>query len=201
MNTKFTTKSQEALAAALQNAAASGHPKLEPAHLLIALLEQPGGVAPALLQALGSNPEAVIQRGRALLAALPTASGSAVANPDASRATHTVLAKAGEEAQALGDEYVSTEHLLIGLTQDSQTGAALSDQGATRQALVDALPRVRGNAKVTSADPEGTYNALEQYGTDLTEAAREGKIDPIIGRDSEIRRVVQVLSRRTKNNP
>src|SRR5690625_3792260 len=201
MNTKFTTKSQEALAAALQNAAASGHPKLEPAHLLIALLEQPGGVAPALLQALGGNPETVIQRGRALLAALPTASGSAVANPDASRATHTVLAKAGEEAQALGDEYVSTEHLLIGLTQDSQTGAALSDQGATRQALVDALPRVRGNAKVTSADPEGTYNALEQYGTDLTEAAREGKIDPIIGRDSEIRRVVQVLSRRTKNNP
>lgn len=201
MNTKYTTKSQEALAQALQNAAAAGHPNLEPAHLLLALLDQPGGVAPALLQALGVNQEAVKQRAHALLAALPQVSGSAVANPDASRATHSVLAKAGEEARALGDDYVSTEHLLMGLTQDSHVGSALSEFGATRSAIVDALPRVRGNANVTSPDPEGTYNALEQYGTDLTEAAREGKLDPIIGRDSEIRRVVQVLSRRTKNNP
>ncbi len=201
MNTKLTTKSQEALAAALQAAAADGQPKLEPVHLLRALIEQPGGVAGALLEALGVNAETVKQRAHALIQTLPKVSGSAVASPDASRATHAVLAKASEEATALGDEYVSTEHLLLGLAADSQIGTLLSDLGAPRDAIADALPRVRGNARVTTADPEGTYNALEKYGTDLTESARAGKIDPIIGRDSEIRRVVQVLSRRTKNNP
>src|SRR5699024_12188060 len=108
---------------------------------------------------------------------------SACAAPDARRATTAVLAKASEEATALGDEYVSTEHLLLGLAADSQIGTLLSDLGAPRDAIADALPRVRGNARVTTADPEGTYNALEKYGTDLTESARAGKIDPIIGRD------------------
>src|SRR5699024_4410883 len=167
---------------------------------LLALIDQPGGVAGGVLDALGVNREAVKQRAHALLAALPKVSGSAVASPDASRSTHAVLAKASEEASALGDEYVSTEHLLLGLAADGQIGPLLADLGAPREAILDALPRVRGNARVTSPDPEGTYNALEKYGTDLTESARAGKIDPIIGRDSEIRRVVQVLSRRTQNN-
>ncbi len=201
MNIRLTTKSQEALSAALQSVAADGGPKLEPAHLLLALLDQPGGVAGAILDALGVNREEIARRTRALIAALPRVSGSAVASPDASRATSAVLAKANEEAGALGDEYVSTEHLLLGLAGDGQIGGMLAELGATRESIADALPQVRGNARVTTPDPEGTYNALEKYGTDLTEAAREGKIDPIIGRDSEIRRVVQVLSRRTKNNP
>lgn len=201
MNTKLTTKSQEALAAAMQMAAAGGHPKLEPVHLLLALLADPAGVAVGVLDALGVNRHEVATRGQALLAAMPKASGSSVANPDASRQTHVVLAKASEEASALGDEYVSTEHLLLGLAADSKIGELLTTMGASRDAILDALPRVRGNARVTTPDPEGTYNALEKYGTDLTEAARAGKIDPIIGRDAEIRRVVQVLSRRTKNNP
>src|SRR5699024_3561907 len=147
---------------------------------LLALIDQPGGVAGALLDALGVNAEAVKQRAHALIATLPKVSGSAVASPDASRGTHAVLAKAGEEATALGDEYVSTEHLLLGLAADGQIGPMLTELGASRDAIADALPRVRGNARVTTPDPEGTYNALEKYGTDLTEAARAGKIDPII---------------------
>ncbi|GAA4419290.1 ATP-dependent chaperone ClpB [Georgenia halophila] len=202
MDTKLTTKSQEAIASAIQSASTAGNPQLEPVHVLASLLEQDGGVAGALLDAVGADRGAISQRVNAALATLPGASGSSVAQPQTSRATMTVITDAGNEAQTLGDEYVSTEHLLIALAAStSPAGEILRGAGAERDALLDALPSVRGSAKVTSPDPEGTYKALEKYGNDLTSAAREGKLDPVIGRDGEIRRVVQVLSRRTKNNP
>ncbi|MPV51388.1 ATP-dependent chaperone ClpB [Pseudactinotalea sp. HY160] len=201
MDTKLTTKSQEAVAAALQQAVAAGHPQLEPIHLLSALLSQQGGVAGALVDAIGVNRAELDRRVAAQVAVLPTASGSTVNQPEASRALMSVINAAGSEATSLGDEFVSTEHLLIGMTADGPIGEMLRGLGVTRDGLRDALPQVRGNTRVTSADPEGTYQALEKYGTDLTEFARSGRLDPIIGRDGEIRRVVQVLSRRTKNNP
>ncbi len=202
MTDKLTTKSQEAIAAALQTATQAGNPTLEPVHLLAALVAQEGGVAAGLLQAVGADPRTVHSRANASVAALPGASGASVAQPQASRTMMTVISTAGEEASALGDEYVSTEHLLMALAASSSpAGDILRTLGASRDQLAAALPAVRGSGKVTSPDPEGTYNALEKYGRDMTREAREGKLDPVIGRDSEIRRVVQVLSRRTKNNP
>jgi len=202
MDAKFTTKAQEALGDAIQQASAAGNPQLEPAHLLNALLTQDGGVANALLDAVGADRTALGRSVRAALVGLPAATGTAVAQPTASRATAAALEAAQGEARALGDEYVSTEHLLIGVAAgQSGMADALRAQGASREALVAALPTVRGSGRVTSPNPEGTFKALEQYGNDLTAAARDGKLDPVIGRDSEIRRVVQVLSRRTKNNP
>ncbi|WP_129338448.1 ATP-dependent chaperone ClpB [Cellulomonas endophytica] len=202
MDVKYTTKSQEALGDALSQASAAGHPQLEPAHLANALLGQEGGVAAALLDAVGADRTALGRSVRATLVNLPHASGSAVARPVPSRALSVALEAASSEARTLGDDYVSTEHLLLGLAAgQSGVADALRAQGATREALVAALPGVRGSARVTSPNPEGTYKALEQYGVDLTQRARDGKLDPVIGRDAEIRRVVQVLSRRTKNNP
>jgi ATP-dependent Clp protease ATP-binding subunit ClpB len=202
MDTKFTTMSQQAIGDAIQSASAAGNPQLEPVHLLAALLQQERGVAVGLLDAVGADAQAVGQRVRAALVALPQASGASTAQPSASRAMATVLDLASKEAQGLGDEYVSTEHLLIAVAAGQSPAAQiLSDAGATADALRSALPAVRGSGRVTSPNPEGTYKALEQYGTDLTQQARDGKLDPVIGRDAEIRRVVQVLSRRTKNNP
>ncbi|MFE5337556.1 ATP-dependent chaperone ClpB [Isoptericola sp. NPDC056573] len=202
MDIKLTTMSQQALGDAVQSASAAGNPQLEPVHLLQALLQQSGGVAVGLLDAVGANAQQIGQRARAALVALPQASGSAVAQPAPSRAMSAVLENAGKEAEALGDEYVSTEHLLIALAAGQSAAAqALTEAGATADALRAALPAVRGSSRVTSPNPEGTYKALEQYASDLTQRARDGKLDPVIGRDSEIRRVVQVLSRRTKNNP
>ena len=202
MDTKLTTKSQEALAAAVQAATGAGNPQLEPVHLIQALLAQQEGVAVALLEAVGADRAALSRRVQGAATALPAAAGSSVSQPQMSRALVTVITAAQDEAKALGDEYVSTEHLLLGLAKDTgAVGEALRGAGASRDQLLAALPQVRGSAKVTSPDPEGTFQALEKYGVDLTAAAREGKIDPIIGRDTEIRRVVQVLSRRTKNNP
>ncbi len=202
MEPTFTTKSQEAIAAALRSAAAAGNPALEPVHLLEALLAQPGGVAGGLVDAVGVDRSALDRRLAAVRATLPSASGGSVAQPSPSRATSAVVTAAKSEADALGDEYVSTEHLLLGIAAGSSPAAeALRAVGADRDALTAALPAVRGSARVTSPDPEGTFKALEQYGVDLTAAARDGKLDPVIGRDAEIRRVVQVLSRRTKNNP
>ena len=199
---KLTTKSQEAIAAAIAQASSAGNPQIEPVHVLAALLEQDGGVANGLLDAVGADRTALSQRVSAALATLPGASGSSVAQPQTSRATMTMITDAGREANTLGDEYVSTEHLLVALAAStSPAGEILRAAGADRDRLLAALPNVRGSAKVTSADPEGTYQALEKYGTDMTQSAREGKLDPVIGRDAEIRRVVQVLSRRTKNNP
>ncbi|GAB3103241.1 ATP-dependent chaperone ClpB [Isoptericola nanjingensis] len=202
MDIKLTTMSQQALGDAVQSASAAGNPQLEPVHLLQALLQQSGGVAVGLLDAVGANTQQIGQRARAALVALPQASGSAVAQPAPSRATSAVLENAAKEAEALGDEYVSTEHLLVALAAGQSAAAqALTEAGATADALRAALPAVRGSSRVTSPNPEGTYKALEQYGSDLTQRARDGQLDPVIGRDSEIRRVVQVLSRRTKNNP
>ena len=202
MDAKLTTRTQEALGDAIQQASAAGNPQLEPVHLLSALLAQQDGIAAGLLEAVGVDRGALGRRVRAALVALPAASGSAVAQPAPSRATSAVLDAARTEAQALGDEYISTEHLLLGLAAGgSAAGDALRAVGATRDILLAALPAVRGSGHVTSPNPEGTYKALEKYGVDLTQSARDGKLDPVIGRDNEIRRVVQVLSRRTKNNP
>src|SRR5690554_6866565 len=201
MDQKFTVKAQEAIAEAIASASAAANPQLEPSHLLAALLSQEGGVAVGLLDAVGADKADLGRRTRAALVALATRSSPA-GQPKASRATGAVLDSARKEAEALGDEYISTEHLLLGIAAGSDAAAqALQSAGATRDALAAALPTVRGSSRVTSPNPEGTYKALEQYGVDLTEVAREGKLDPVIGRDEEIRRVVQVLSRRTKNNP
>ncbi|UJP40838.1 ATP-dependent chaperone ClpB [Cellulomonas palmilytica] len=202
MDAKLTTRSQEALGSAIQSASAAGNPQLEPAHILDALLQQEGGVANGLLDAVGADRGALGRAVRGILVNLPSSSGSTVAQPNASRATSAAIEAANAEARTLGDDYVSTEHLLIGLAAgQSGVADALRAAGASRDALLAALPTVRGNARVTSPNPEGTYKALEKYGVDLTQRAAEGKLDPVIGRDSEIRRVVQVLSRRTKNNP
>jgi len=208
MDTNYTTKSQEAISGAMQAAAAAGNPQIEPAHLLVELLAQPDGVAAGLLAAVcpdAAARQAVGASARRMLTQLPASSGSSVTQPQPSRALLAALEAAGAAAKELDDEYISTEHLLIGLARGDASAATvarvLADAGATPQALVKALPQVRGSSRVTSANPEGTYKTLEKYGTDLTEAAREGRLDPVIGRDAEIRRVVQVLSRRTKNNP
>jgi len=202
VDAKFTTRSQEALGDAIQQASAAGNPQLEPAHVLSALLQQEGGVANGLLDAVGADRAALGRSVRSTLVGLPSSAGQTVAQPSASRATAAALEAASAEARTLGDDYVSTEHLLIGLAAgQSGVADALRAAGASRDALLAALPNVRGNARVTTPNPEGTFKALEQYGIDLTQRARDGKLDPVIGRDAEIRRVIQVLSRRTKNNP
>ncbi|UZN03936.1 ATP-dependent chaperone ClpB [Cellulomonas sp. S1-8] len=202
MDAKFTTRSQEALGDAIAQASAAGNPQLEPAHVLNALLQQEGGVANGLLDAVGADRATLGRAVRGILVNLPSSSGASVAQPSASRQTAVALEAANAEARSLGDDYVSTEHLLVGLAAgQSGVADALRAAGASRDALLAALPTVRGSARVTSPNPEGTYKALEQYGVDLTQHARDGRLDPVIGRDAEIRRVVQVLSRRTKNNP
>ena len=210
MDTNYTTKSQEAISGAMQAAAAAGNPQIEPAHLLVELLSQPDGVAAGLLAAVcpdAAARQAVGASARRILTQLPASSGSSMTQPQPSRSLLAALEAASTVAKELSDEYISTEHLLIGLAKGDTSGSAptvariLADAGATPDALIEALPQVRGSSRVTSANPEGTYKTLEKYGTDLTEAAREGRLDPVIGRDAEIRRVVQVLSRRTKNNP
>lgn len=198
----FTTKSQEAISAALQSAAAKGNPSVEPAHLLVALLEQEDGIADPLLRSAGVDPGALLQQAHSLVENLPAASGGGLANPNLSRDGLTVINTAQELASSMGDEYTSTEHLMVGLaTGRHPVAAAMQSLGATPENLKAAFTAVRGSGRITSENPEDTYQALEKYSTDLTARAREGKIDPVIGRDAEIRRVVQVLSRRTKNNP
>ncbi|NKE08607.1 MULTISPECIES: ATP-dependent chaperone ClpB [Kocuria] len=202
MDTKLTTRSQEAVSAAATEASTAGNPHIEPVHLLKALVDQRDGVADAVLQAAGVNVAGLATKAAHAVAALPSASGSTTAQAQFNRGTLQVIQAAEKFAQGLGDEYVSTEHLLMGLAQvDSPASRVLMEAGATEQVIRDTIPAVRGDRRVTSPDPEGTFQALEKYGTDLTAIAREGKLDPVIGRDSEIRRVVQVLSRRTKNNP
>lgn len=198
----FTTKSQEAISAALQSAAAKGNPSVEPAHLLVALLEQEDGITGPLLRSAGVDPGALLQQAHSLVENLPAASGGGLANPNLSRDGLTVINTAQELASSMGDEYTSTEHLMVGLaTGRHPVAAAMQSLGATPENLKAAFTAVRGSGRITSENPEDTYQALEKYSTDLTARAREGKIDPVIGRDAEIRRVVQVLSRRTKNNP
>ncbi|MFJ8960374.1 ATP-dependent chaperone ClpB [Lentzea sp. NPDC102401] len=197
-----TTKTQQAVSAAVQAATLNGNPDVGSVHLLSALLAQTDGLTAPLLSAVGADPAQVRKELEQLSRSLPSASGSTVSAPQFSRDAVRVIGKAQELATEMGDEYVSTEHLLVGLAQHGgQVADLLRRHGATPDALTDAFAKVRGSARVTSADPEGTYKALEKYGVDLTERARKGELDPVIGRDAEIRRVVQVLSRRTKNNP
>ncbi len=204
-----TTKTQAALTAALQAASAAGNPEIRPAHLLLALLGQTDGIAGPLLEAVGVQSATVRAEAQALVDRLPSSSG-ATSQPQLSRESLAAITSAQQLATEMGDEFVSTEHLLVGLAGgigraasagDSDVAKLLSNAGATPQALREAFVKVRGSARVTSADPEAQYQALEKYSTDLTARAREGKLDPVIGRDNEIRRVIQVLSRRTKNNP
>jgi ATP-dependent Clp protease ATP-binding subunit ClpB len=198
----LTTRSQEAVSTAVKTAAEFGNPAFEPVHLLGALLEENDGLLVPLLQAVGADPAQVREHADKAVRSLPSASGSTVASPQPSRATLAVLSRAEREAKDRSDEFVSTEHLLLAMTSvDGEAARILGAAGATAESLSAALSTVRGNRRVTSQDPEGTFQALEKYGNDLTSAARDGKLDPVIGRDSEIRRVVQVLSRRTKNNP
>jgi len=204
MDMQLTTKTQEALSTAMQMALVNGNPEVVPAHILLSLLQQGDeGIAVALLDAVGADRTALVAKARALVSALPSATGGDGPKPQLSRQGLTVMQTAQKVAAERGDEYISTEHVLIALSKDGGTEvtSALAAQGATPDALLDALGKVRGATRVTSADPEGTFQALEKFGVDLTARAEEGSLDPVIGRDSEIRRVVQVLSRRTKNNP
>jgi len=196
-----TTKTQAALTSALQAATAAGNPQIVPAHLLMALLTQNDGIAAPLLEAVGVEPATIRSETQRLLDRLPTVTGTTT-QPQLSREALSALNEAQQLATELGDEYVSTEHVMVGLaTGDSDVAKLLTGRGASPQALREAFVKVRGSGRVTTPDPEATYQALEKYSTDLTARAREGKLDPVIGRDNEIRRVIQVLSRRTKNNP
>ncbi|GAA2109505.1 ATP-dependent chaperone ClpB [Actinomadura alba] len=203
MDYKLTQRSQEAVSAAVRRAATEGNPHVEPVHLLVALLGQSDGIAGPLLEAVGADWRTLRTQAEERLAGLPKAAGSTVGAPQYSRPWLVAINTAANRAKQLEDEYVSTEHLLVALADNDRdaAGSLLQAAGATPKALLDAFEKVRGHAKVTTENPEATYQALEKYGLDLTERARAGKLDPVIGRDTEIRRVIQVLSRRTKNNP
>ncbi|MEU8680439.1 ATP-dependent chaperone ClpB [Streptomyces sp. NPDC048611] len=203
MDAELTNKSREALSAANERAIAAGHADMTSAHLLLALLAgQDNENIMDLLAAVEADAAALRNGAERQLAALPSVQGSTVAPPQPDRDLLAAIADATQRAKELGDAYVSTEHLLIGIAaKGGRTGELLGQQGASAKKLLAAFEASRGGQRVTNADPEGTYKALEKFGTDFTAAAREGKLDPVIGRDHEIRRVVQVLSRRTKNNP
>ncbi len=199
---KFTEKAQEAVLASPQLATELNHAQVEPEHLLVTLLEQPEGVVPTVLQKLNADPAAVARSLRDGLGRQPKAYGGA--EPHLSPRLRVVLDAAQAEARTMQDEYVSTEHLLLGVLSEPGRAAsveALTQRGVTRDKVLEALTSIRGNQRVTDQNPENKYQALERYGRDLTELARRGKLDPVIGRDEEVRRVIQVLSRRTKNNP
>ncbi|MGB5952312.1 MAG: ATP-dependent chaperone ClpB [Ornithinimicrobium sp.] len=194
MDLQLTTKAQEALSTAVREAATASHQNAEPAHILSALLDQSDTTTGPLLESTGSSRAAVGAAAQQALAGLPTIAGASVPNPQLSRGSLAVLTAAQQAMKTLGDTYISTDHLLVALAADRSFGI-------DAEALMQQIPVMRGGATVDSADPEATYDALVKYGTDLTAVAREGKLDPVIGRDGEIRRVIQVLSRRTKNNP
>ena len=199
---QLTRKSQEAFAAAQRRAVRDGNPSIEPQHLLWGLVQDDTGIAVSVLEALGSDRGTARAAAEKLLTDLPSASGATVSAPAPSGALQRSITTAMERATSRGDQYVSTEHLLLGLAATGGPVAALlTELGASEQAVTEAIDRVRGGNRITTEDPESTFQALEKYGVDLTSRARDGKLDPVIGRDSEIRRVVQVLSRRTKNNP
>src|SRR6478752_7526285 len=199
---KFTTRSRQAIEAAQVSATTAGNTHTEPIHLLVALLRQDDGTAGNLVAKAGVDVATLLPRAEAALHALPTATGATVQQPSGSAALTRVLASALDLAAGMKDEYVAAEHLLIAIAGvESSAQKVLLDAGLTEAGLRESLTAVRGNRRVTSQDAESTYQALEKYSVDLTQAAEEGRLDPVIGRDTEIRRVVQVLSRRTKNNP
>ncbi|MFU8826911.1 MAG: ATP-dependent chaperone ClpB [Brevefilum sp.] len=197
---KYTQKAQEALIQAQSLAAELNHQNIEPAHLLQALLQQADGVVPAIVTKIAGSPLALREDLQSDLENRPKVYGGGTGQPGLTRAASEVTGAAERYAKGMSDEYVSTEHLLLGLTE-SPEGKRLSSYGLTKDAILKALREVRGSQRVTSQTPESTYEALEKYGRDLTALARTGKLDPVIGRDEEIRRIVQILSRRTKNNP
>ncbi|MFG2676825.1 ATP-dependent chaperone ClpB [Streptomyces sp. DT20] len=203
MDAELTNRSRDAINAATSRAVKDGHPDLTPGHLLLALLAgEDNENLVDLLAAVDADQIAVRTETERLLAALPSVTGSTVAPPQPNRELLAVISDAAQRAKELGDDYISTEHLLIGIaSKGGRAGEILDGQGASAKKLLDAFEKSRGGRRVTTPDPEGQYKALEKFGTDFTAAAREGKLDPVIGRDQEIRRVVQVLSRRTKNNP
>ncbi|GAB2935910.1 ATP-dependent chaperone ClpB [Streptomyces sp. NPDC058869] len=203
MDAELTNKSRDAINAATNRAVKDGHPDLTPGHLLLALLEgQDNENVTDLLAAVDADQALVRGETERLLGGLPSVTGSTVAPPQPNREMLAVIQDAAQRAKELGDDYISTEHLLIGVAaKGGRAGEILDGQGAGAKKLLAAFETSRGGRRVTTPDPEGQYKALEKFGTDFTAAAREGKLDPVIGRDQEIRRVVQVLSRRTKNNP
>src|SRR6202050_1966119 len=198
---KLTVKAQEALQAAQEMGARSGQQQIEPIHLLWALTTQGDGVVPPLLEKLGVSPATLTSEIEKQIERLPKVSGGA--EQSLSRASNSVLEKAFDEAQRLKDEYVSTEHILLAIAgaDRNPAGQLLARHGASHDAILQAMATIRGSHRVTSQNPEATYRAIEQYARDLTDLARRGKLDPVIGRDEEIRRVMQILARRTKNNP
>ncbi|MFL6002951.1 MAG: ATP-dependent chaperone ClpB [Nocardioides sp.] len=199
---KFTTRSREAIEAAQLSATKAGNTATEPVHLLVALLDQSDGTTRSLVANAGVDPDQLKARAQHVESSLPRATGATVQQPGASAALTRVLASALDLAASMKDDYVATEHLLIALAgTQSQAQQLLLDAGLTESGLREGLTAVRGNRRVTSQEAESTYDALEKYSVDLTETARDGRLDPVIGRDAEIRRVIQVLSRRTKNNP
>src|SRR5947207_4719280 len=199
---KLTLKSQQALQDAQQLARERNHQLVEPAHLLFVLLSDPEGVVYPTLQKLGQSPRALRDRAEEILDRIPKVYGAGGQELCISVPLRSALDRAFAEAERLTDEYVSTEHLFLALLDGAaDVSALLADAGVTRDAVLAALADVRGRQRVTDQNPEEKYQALERYGRDLTELARRGKLDPVIGRDDEIRRVIQVLSRRTKNNP
>ena len=203
MQAQFTNMAQEVISDAVQSASAAGNAQVETLHVLDALLRQQNGVIPSLIKAAGGDIKAIGTAVRNGLVNLPSASGSSTTQAQASRQLEAVFVQAEQEMKQLKDDFISTEHLLIAIAASKPNKSAdiLEANGVTAESLRKALPQIRGGAHVTSADAEGNYKALEKYSTDLTAAAKEGKLDPVIGRDQEIRRVIQILSRRTKNNP
>ncbi|MFR0568617.1 ATP-dependent chaperone ClpB [Bifidobacterium apri] len=203
MQAQFTNMAQEAISDAVQSASAAGNAQVETLHLLDALLRQQNGVVPSLIKTAGGDIKAIGTAVRNGLVNLPSASGSSTTQAQTSRQLEAVFVQAEQEMKQLKDDFISTEHLLIAIAASKPNKSAdiLEANGVTAESLRKALPQIRGGAHVTSADAEGNYKALEKYSTDLTAAAKEGKLDPVIGRDQEIRRVIQILSRRTKNNP
>jgi ATP-dependent Clp protease ATP-binding subunit ClpB len=197
---RYTNKAQEALMKAQSLALDYGHTAIEPAHILASLLTQQDGVVPEVVAKIGARPQSLLAEVKNLLDGMARVSGSN-AQISLSRNAMNVLNQAEKEAGKLRDEYISTEHILIALTDEKSLSGILSRTGVTRDAILQALQGIRGGQRITSQDPEGTYQSLEKYGRDLTSAARRGKLDPVIGRDEEIRRVIHVISRRTKNNP
>src|ERR1700726_5350968 len=200
---KFTVKAQEAVQRANDLASEHGNPELLPLHLLAALLEDKEGIVPPVLEKIGMGPQAVLSDVYAEIGRLPKVSGGGAAQATLSKAANELLERAFKEASNFKDEYVSTEHLLLAITHLKQDAGQriLAQHGATYDAILKALTSVRGSQKVTDQNPEAKIQVLERYARNLNEQARRGKLDPVIGRDEEIRRVVQVLSRRTKNNP
>src|SRR5215203_4840951 len=198
---QFTEKAREALAGAQKIAARLNHQQIDSEHALLSLLDQEKGLAPAILQKAGVSVDAVTVKLQRELEKLPRVTGGNV-EPRLTQRLIKLIDAAESEAKKLSDEYVSVEHLLLAATADAGVaGKTLKEFGLTRERLMTALKEVRGSQRVTTQNPEETYQALEKYGRDLTQYARQGKLDPVIGRDEEIRRVIQVLSRRTKNNP